>query len=155
MTNTTNFTSILAGMTMGEMEKPKPLPVGSYAGLITGLEYVEVKKRDNSGTANKVVVKGKIVAPLSDVDAAAIEAFGGMPKLVDKPFKIDFFLTPESAWRLQEFVLEHVELDLRGQTFDQGLPQIVNNQVGIHINHRPDDKKPDVIYSEVDKTFKM
>lgn len=145
-----NFQSILAGATLGEIEKPKPLPVGSYQALIKSFEFGESKQKQTP----YVRVNMEIVAPMSDVNEADLEMFGGLAKLQGKKIKHDFYLTDASMFMLQEFVLDHVGLDLKGMSLDQGLPQIQNQVVGVRIQHRPDDKKPDIIYAEVAGTFK-
>lgn len=142
-----NFANILQNATLGEIEKPKPLPVGSYVALIKQVEYGETTGEKKTPFAR---VNMEIVSPLSDVNEADLEEFGSV---TGKKFKTDFYLTEDALFRLQDFVLEHVGLDMRGMNLDQALPQIVNNQVGIKIKHEVSKRDNTTIFAVVDATF--
>ncbi len=142
------FSDILKNATIGSIEKPKPYPEGSYVALIAGIEYGETKSEKKTPYAR---LNLKLVQALSDVKPEELAAYGD---IAGKSVRLDFYLTEDALFRLQDFILEDMGLDMKGQTLDQALPQIINNQVGIHIKHTFDEKDPSKIYTNVDKTFK-
>lgn len=146
--STGKFQSILANATIGEIEKPKPVPEGSYVALIKGVEYGETKSDKKTPYAR---VNLELVQALSDVNEASLSAFG---PVTGKKMRLDFYLTEEALFRLQDFILDDIGLDMKGMTLDQALPQIINNQVGVKIRHKFDEKDATKVYTEVEKTFK-
>jgi len=146
-----NFAEILKGAKLGEIEKPKPLPIGSYQAMIKTIEYGETM-----GDKKTPYVRFNVetVQHMDDVNEVDIENAGGAEKLRGKKLRVDFFLTPDAMYRLQDFVIEHVGLDsLKGVDLDQAIPQLVNNLVGIKVKHRPDKNDPEMLYAEVERTF--
>lgn len=141
------FTSILSNAKLGEIERPKPLPAGSYVALIKTWTFDQTKSEKKTPFAR---VELEIKAALDDVNQVDLEEFGSVD---GKKVKHDFYLTENSLFGLQQFVLEHVGLDLQGMSLDQALPQTVNNQVGVKIKHEIDKNNPEIVYARVDGTF--
>lgn len=149
----TNFAEILKGATLGEIERPKPVPVGSYQALIKSVTFGNTTGEKKTPYAR---IELELAAPLDDVNQVDLEEFTKKHGAIStKKVKTDFYLTENSLFMLQDFVLTHVGLDMKGMTLDQALPQIVNNTVGVTISHRQDDKKPEVVYAEVKGTFAL
>lgn len=147
-----NFAEILGNAKVGEIERPKPLPIGDYAVLIKGVEYGETNGEKKTPYARFAL---EVVQPLDSVSEGDIELAGGLSKITGKKLKVDFFLTPDSLFRLQDFITEHVKLDLAGVSLDQAIPQLINNQVGVKVKHRPDSRDPETVYAEVERTFAL
>ena len=148
MTNP-NFTAILQNAKLGEIEKPKPLPAGSYAALVKSIEQVETKGEKQTGY---IRVNMEIVAPLGDVNEVDLEEFGNPS---GKKIRTDFYITDDAIYRLQDFILEHIGLDMAGMSLEQAIPQMVNNQVGVKITQEISKKDPSVIYAVVSSTFNL
>lgn len=144
-----NFSQLLQNATLGEIEKPKPLPVGSYATIIKQIEQGESPGEKKTPY---VRINAEIVAPLGDVNEADLETFGSVS---GKKVKVDFYITEDSLFRLQDFILEHVGLELRGMNLDQAIGQLVNHQVGMKIKHEISKKDNQTIFAVVDGTFNV
>lgn len=144
-----NFADILKNATVGEIEKPKPMPEGSYQALI---KSIETGQTTGEKQTPYLQVNMEIVGALDDVDQAALQAFGPVN---GKKVKTEFYLTDDALFRLQDFILDHVGLDLKGQTLDQAVGQLVNNTVGVHMKHSISKKDNVTVYSNVDKTFSL
>lgn len=140
------FTSILSKAKVGEIEKPKPLPEGGYIAIIKSTTFGESSTKKTPF----VRVNMELVAPMDDVDQDALQAMGG---LKNNKVRTDFYLTDEAMFRLQDFIIEHVGLDLAGMSFDQAIPQLTNNQVGVRLKQIVSENDPSEMYSVVDKTF--
>jgi len=144
------FASILDTAVLGNIEKPKPMPVGSYQVLIKSLETGKTKSDKKT---DYLRIHAETVQPLSDVNEEELAAFGPVN---GKKVSFDFYLTEATLWRLNEFIVDHVGLDqLRGVALSQAIPELVNNTVGITVAHRRDERKPDDVYLDVTKTFRI
>lgn len=107
-----NFASVL-DRPSSEVERPKPLPVGTYVWAILGLP-----KRDKStkkGT-EYVAFKVKALAARDDVDPEALEEYGGLKEVTRD---LTFYTTEKSGYRLKEFLTETLEIDLETGTKDE------------------------------------
>ncbi len=143
---TTDFQSILAGAKLGEIEKPKPLPTGSYIGLIKSVAY-DVSRGEKKTPFARINIE--LIQALDDVNQDDLASAGGVQ---GKKTKVDFYLTDDALFRLQEFVLDHVGLDSRGVSLDQALPMLQNMPVGVSLKQEVSQKDPSVIYSIVDNS---
>lgn len=148
----TDFSSILDKAILGEIERPKPIPVGSYSAVIRSIEHGETKSEKRT---KYVRVLLELTGFLSDVNEVDLAEAGGWEKLNGKKLRLDFYITEDSTYRLQDFILKDVGLDLRGMSLSQGIAQLVNAQVGVHIAHNLDKKDPSKVYSEIDRTFNL
>jgi hypothetical protein len=144
MTNP-NFQAILS-KPAGEAERPKPLPVGSFLGLISGFEFKESSKQKTPFVQYKV----KPQQALEDVDPALLEGID----LTSKELKVDFYLTEEALYRLDEFLKEHCGISIEGLPYDQAIGKAVNSVVGFTIKHETDQRDPKIVYSKIGTTFK-
>lgn len=144
---TADFSSILSNAKLGEIEKPKPVPVGSYLAMVKNVEFKE-------GTGEKKTpfarVNLELVSAMEDVDQDALASAGG---LQNKRTKVDFYLTDQAMFRLQDFILKDCALELNGMSLDQAIPQLTNQQVGVKIKHEVSTRDPDTVYAIVDSTF--
>lgn len=91
--------SELASVKGNQVEKPKPLPEGNYSVMITG-PYKEHKAKSGNSAMR---FPAKVIAPLDDVDQAALAAAG--PKALEREFAIDFWMSPDARWRFTEFAV--------------------------------------------------
>lgn len=143
----TNFSEILSGSVLGEIERPKPLPAGSYQATIKNVEFLEAKNDKKTPYAR---VNLNIVGAMEDVDADLLAEFGDVN---GKTTRVDFYLTPESRYRFQDFILTHVGLELEGQTLDQAVPHLTNQVVGVKIKHEISRQDSETVYAVSDGTF--
>lgn len=145
-----NFTDVL-DQPLGEVERPKPVPAGSYLAVIQGQpNYGEVNGKD--GPTKIVDLTAKLLQPQEDVNMQELADMGG---LGDKSVRIRFFLTQNAAFRLDDFLWEHLGIEKgNGKTLRMALSETTGRQVGLKIKHTPStDGKS--IFSNVDSTYKI
>ena len=117
-----------------EVERPKPLPVGTYRTVIKGQPRFD--KSTKKGT-EFVEFTHTIVEAADDVDEDALKEYLGDDKLRGKEIKNVYYLTENSLWRVKEF-LEHCGLDVEGKhTLGQLIEGTPNCEVYLTIRHEP------------------
>jgi hypothetical protein len=142
---TSNFADIL-NTKVDTIEKPKPLPVGSYVGLITKVETGESAKQKTP----LISVKINLSEALGDVDLDLLEKSGGFGKN-GKEISSDYYLTEKALFRIKELAENHLGLDTKGMTLGEVIQALPNNRVGVEIAHRSGEG--DAIYMDVKRTF--
>lgn len=128
MNDTPNFASILDEAPT-EIERPKPLPVGTYICVVQGQPAYD--KSNKKGTPF-VEFTLRPIAAEEDVDADDLEAMGGFE---GKTIKATFYLTDDAVFRLDEFH-EHCGIDLGDAASRRARNEnVVNAQVRAVIKH--------------------
>lgn len=145
----TSFSSLL-DRAPSEIEKPKPLPQGSYVTILVGQPRIDKsakKQTEFREFTHKVLSAGE------DVDADDLEAYlGDGKKLSDVTIKNTFYITENSIWRLKEFC-EHCGIDLDDcETLTEAIEQTPGKQVGVFINHEASQDGTSV-FARIGKTF--
>lgn len=137
-----NFQAIL-GKQASEIEKPKPLPVGSY--LCNNPKTPEFKGigKDDTPCAEFGLV---VLAPTEDVDPADLQAFGDVR---GKVIRHRMFLTEKSEYRTKEELIKVFGLDEASKTLGQLFNETVNRQLIVTIKHTPTQDGTDV-FAEVE-----
>lgn len=148
----TNFADIL-DKPADQIDRPKPLPIGSYLWTVVGLPRAD-KSRDKQTPFYEFTLK--CMQPLDDVDEEALaewaaRADGSNRALTDFTTKLTYYVTEDSIYRLQDF-LEHCGIDLDGKSIRQAIDETPNAQVGASIVHNPS-KDGQSIYANIGKTF--
>jgi len=127
-----------------DVERPKPLPQGSYTCVVKGLP-----RYDKSSKKQTEFVEFTL-KPLSageDVDEDDLKAMGGFE---NKTIRATYYLTEESVFRLKDFLI-HCGIDEDGQTLRQMIDQTPGCQVIAFIKHRASDDGQS-IFAELAKT---
>src|ERR1019366_3144566 len=107
----TTFESIL-DTPASDVERPKPLPAGTYDGIVQGLpEFGESSQKKTPFARFNLSVQ----SAGEDVDPADIEEIGG---IAGKSIKSTYYTTPDALFRLTDF-LEHCGIDAEGKTVRQ------------------------------------
>ena len=122
-----DFTKLL-DKSADDVERPAPLPQGSYITTITGYRGVESGQKKTPG----VEIDMQIVAPGEDVDA---EAYAQVKNPQERVLKTQFWLTEDSMFRLKDF-LEKAGFETAGKTFSSMLAEIAGHQVIAIVTHR-------------------
>jgi len=149
------FESIL-DMPAADVERPKPLPAGTYDAIVQGLyeEGVSSQKKtpfvqfafaiqgadedvDEDELTTYLTAKDGTVKPLSGV--------------VLKNNSTKFYTTPDSLFRLTDF-FEHCGIDQDGKTIRQCLSETPNCSVKITIGHVAS-QDGEQIFAELKKTM--
>lgn len=129
---TQHFESLLDAP-IDDIERPKPLPPGTYLTIISGIERGKSSKK---GT-DFIEFEHKLVAAQDDVDEGALKVWLDGESLENKTFRNTYYVTAKTAWRLKEF-LEHCGIDAdNGITLAEGAQMCENAEVYITVAHEP------------------
>lgn len=131
-----------------EVNRPKPLPVGSYVCTVGMPRYDKSTKKKT----DFVEFPLQLVATYDDVDAEALtEALNGKP-ITEKSMRVTYYLTEDAVYRLDEFH-EHCGINITEPGKRKARNEdCVNRQVGIMVKHTSSDDG-ESIYANVAKTF--
>lgn len=126
-----------------EIEKPKPLPIGSYVAVNQKLpDFKGVGKNETPAAEFALVV----LAPMDDVDPEHLAAYGDVK---GKSVRHRMFLTEGTEYRTKEELVNAFGIEEAGKNLGQMFNETVNKQVIVKIRHRPNDDGTD-IYAEVE-----
>jgi hypothetical protein len=140
-----NFTSILS-KPMSEIEKPKPLPIGSYLCIVDGVpELTQIGQKQTDAA----VFKLKVLQPLEDVDTEQLAEAGGVS---NKTLRLTLFLTEDSLHRAKKLLNEHMGIE-EDKTLQEALMEAQGRQVVANVSHRPSQDGTE-LYAEVKSTAK-
>lgn len=142
-----NFGALL-NTPAGEIERPKPLPQGSYVVMVQGLPRFDKSAKKQTEFVEFTL---KLLSAAEDVDADELKDLGG---LAEKTIKDTYYLTEASLWRLKDF-LANCDLDTEGEeTLQELIEETPGKQVGIFIKHEASQDGQSV-FARVGKTFKV
>lgn len=153
---TPNFESIL-DMPAADVERPKPLPVGTYNAIVQGLYEEGVSSQKKTPfvqfafaiqSADEDVDEEDLDTYLSSKDGTKKSLSG----VVLKNNSTKFYTTPDSLFRLTDF-LDHCGIDQDGKTIRQALSETPNCSVKITIGH-VFSQDGESIFAELKKTMR-
>lgn len=124
---TVNFSNLLS-VAVDKIEKPKPLPAGTYTTIITKYEFDETKSEKKTPLC-KVFLK--VLSAGEDVDA---EELGKIANLSERAISFSFYLTPDALWRFKEFLVDTLGLT-GGETLEALVPNMVGQTVLASVEH--------------------
>ena len=130
------FTSILDQMP-DEIERPKPLPPGSYVCVIKE-RYISDKSSQKETPYYEFPLRP--TEALENVDEEWLEealtaADGSKKKLSDMVIRARFYDTPDAGFRLKKFLLDDCQLENKG-SIGQIMENTIGCQVIANIKHR-------------------
>lgn len=139
-----NFSSILDEAPT-EVEKFKPLPIGTYLCTVGQVKYDKSSKK---GT-DYVQFPLKIVTAYDDVDQDELDELGGCK---DRLIFHTFYASEGMGRRLDQFH-EHCGLDLSDEASRrQRNDEVLNSEVAVHVVHEPAQNGTDEVYAKVKST---
>lgn len=135
-----------------EIDRPKPLPIGTYVWMVNGLPKYDKSKEKQTPYYEFEI---KCMSALDDVDEEALQewatkADGTSRALNDFVTRLTFYITPDSVYRLQDF-LGHLGIDGDGKSIRQCIDETPNCQFVANIVHNPS-KDGSSIYANIGKT---
>lgn len=140
---TQTFTSILDRQS-SEIERPKPIPVGTYTGIVKGLpRYDKSSKKQTEFVEFNI----ELQSAEDDVDAEALATLGG---IAGKSTKDTYYLTEDAAWRLKEF-LDNLGIEDEG-TLRSRIEEAPGKQIKLFIKHEPSQDGQSV-FARIGKTM--
>jgi len=138
-----DFSKIL-GKQAEAIEKPKPLPIGTYLCTNPKLpEFLGIGKAETPAA----VFKYLIIAPQEDVDPDELKDFGDWK---GKTIKHNMFLSEASEFRTKETICEVYGIDEAGKTLGQIFNETINKQLLVTVKHRPSDDGTEM-FTDVEK----
>lgn len=139
-----DFTSILA-KAPSEIEKPKPLPAGTYLCTVQGMPKFDKSSKKQTPYAEFTY---KILQAGEDVDKDALEEMGGIG---EKTLRDTYYITENAVYRLKE-MLTNCGLD-EGEygSLQEMIEASPNCQLNVFIKHTASDDGKSV-YANVDST---
>lgn len=142
-----DFASIL-DMPATDVERPKPLPEGTYFGIIQGMyEQGESTKKKTPFVRFNLAVQ----SVGEDVDEDDLKAFGD-EGVIGKTIKDTYYTTPDALFRLTDF-LENAGIELADKSIRAALDETPNCSIGFYIGHRASEDGQQ-IFAEIKRTFK-
>jgi hypothetical protein len=129
-----------------DVERPKPLPAGTYACIITGLPRFDKSPKQQIPFIEFTL---QPQAPLDDVDQEELQEQGGIG---ERKLRVTFWIPDkESLWRLNDFLdncgIEQGKMSAR-------VDQTPNCSIGAVVKHKPSDDNT-VMYANVVKTISL
>lgn len=140
------FSSIL-DTPSDQIEKPKPLPVGTYTAIVKGLPRFDKSSKKQTEFVEFTL---QLTSAAEDVDADALDEAGG---LQDRTIRTTYYLTENALWRLKEFI-EHCGAGNASDTLRERIEETPNCEVGVVIKHQPSEDGTQV-FANVAKTFAL
>ena len=124
-----SFEDILSKST-AHIEKPKPLPVGTYRCIV---EYFEFTIAGVNNTPCVDFYLNPLQAG-SDVDSGQLAKVLNGTALSNRKIRHRMFVTDDSAWRLKEFLLE--DLEVPPMTLREMIFEATGKQVMVTLAHQ-------------------
>jgi hypothetical protein len=151
MANQTHISDIL-DKPATQIDRPKPLPVGEYVWTVIGLPRHDKSKEKQTPF---VEFKVRCLSALESVDEDALNEWasksdGTMRDLKEFEQKLTFYTTPDSLYRLQDFLV-HLGVADDEKTTRQCLDDTPNCQFVGSITHSAS-KDGESIYANIGKT---
>ena len=137
-----NFAEIL-GKQASTIEKPKPIPVGTYLCANNKIPDFKAIGKDETPCAEFNFIA---IAPTEDVDPADLEAYGDVR---GKTIRHRMFLTEKSEYRSKEELVRVFGIEEGSKTLGQLFNETVNKQLLVTIKHTPTQDGTDV-FAEVE-----
>lgn len=129
------FASILDQQST-EVERPKPLPVGTYICVVNGLPRFDKSSKKQT---EFVEFNLRPLQAMDDVDDEALTTAltrgnGSSKALQDMTIRATYYLTEDAIWRLKKF-LDDCGIDEEGLTLRQRIDQSSGRQVAANLRH--------------------
>lgn len=121
-----DFKTLLAKPT-DSIEKPKPLPAGTYNGVISKYEFGESKEKKTPFVRYFLTCH----SACDDVDADSVAGID----LSKKALRRDYYLTEDAMYRVKD-LLESVGVSCTGRSLGEVIPEAINASVLISVTWR-------------------
>ncbi|HEX9613651.1 MAG TPA: hypothetical protein VGA05_08555 [Candidatus Bathyarchaeia archaeon] len=129
-----------------EIERPKPLPTGTYECVVKGLPRFDKSSKKQTDFVEFTL---QPTGTLDDVDQEALDEMGGF---ASRTIKATFYLTEDAAWRLKKFLVD-LGID-ESQTLRQMIDEAPGSSVLATIKHRASEDGQS-IFGEIGGTAKV
>lgn len=154
--STPNFSALL-DRAPSEVERPKPLPAGTYMTIIEGLPRYDkssLKQTDFVEFTHRIISAGEDVDQ-AELDAALTSPDGQKKPLNEVRMKNQLYVTENSLWRLKDF-LQNLGFDIESDEFS--LRDLCESTAGkeclVFIKHQPS-QDGQAIFARIDRTLPL
>lgn len=129
MSDTQSFEDILSRPS-AEVERPKPLPAGTYVCVVKGLP-----KMDKSSKKQTMYAEFQLqpIQVTNDEMVEGVEEVGG---LEDKQIRATFYLTDQALYRLKDFLVDDLGIEEGDKSIGQMLNEAPGKQCLATLKHR-------------------
>lgn len=134
-----DFKSLLS-KPVDAVEKPRPLPAGTYFGKIAKYEFLEAKNEKKTPYMRAHLALHSAADDVSSDDLRGID-------ITKKTLRRDFYLTDDALYRLKELI-ESCKIPTGGRTLSETIPDLLNAQVMVSVTQRSS-QTGDEIYNDV------
>lgn len=124
-----------------QVERPKPIPAGTYKGVVARQEFGQSKEKKTPYTRYHLTLTG----PGDGVDPKDLDGID----LTKKQFRKDFYLTNDAEYRLLDFIAS-CGVNTKGRTLGELVPEPLGKDVLIDITQRNSEDGTE-IYNDVGK----
>lgn len=145
-----DFSNLLAKPT-ADIKEPKPLPVGTYQGLLTKKEYREVDTPKDTEQPKKPIVSFsvRLDQAMDDVDQADLNESLDGGTLANKNLRpYDMWLTNDAQYRIVEL---GNSMGLQADTLGELIESMVNQPVLVSLEKVQDRKDPNRWFTNITK----
>lgn len=139
---TTDFRS-LTSAPADSWKKPKPLPAGTYYGVLANREYKNAKSEKQTAYVQFDI---RVTGAGPDIDPSDLEGV----ELEKKNLRFSFYLTPDAGYRLIEFAAS-TGINPEGKSTGEIVDECLKQEVMMEVALKPNSKNPDEFYNEVVK----
>lgn len=149
----TSFESIL-DTPADKVERPKPLPAGTYACVVRGLyeEGVSAQKKTPFVRFTYALTDAFDDVDEDELKASLTDAEGTLHPIGTKSIKDTYYTTPDALFRLTD-ALEAMGIDLEGKSVRVALGETPNCSLNVVVSHRTPEGS-DQIFAEVKRVMK-
>lgn len=134
-----------------DIERPKPLPAGTYFATIIKVENREVEFE--RGTKTPVsTISFRITSPDEDVDVDLLPEGGGIGRIVSKDYRLND-PDKQGQWALRRLAEETCQLPGKGKHLSDLLHEIPGQEVKIFNVPRPSKTDEDVSFPNITRVF--
>lgn len=135
-----NFRELLSVKTE-DIKNPVALSEGTYHGILAAREFGESSRNKTPYVRYTV----RLHSAGDDVDPADIAEID----LSSKKLRVDFYLTPDSLYRLRDF-LQSLGLSTEGRSLEELIEESLNASVKVYVTQRINPEKPnDAPYNDI------
>lgn len=145
-----DFTEIL-GQQIGSAPKPKPVPAGTYVGVVEGLpKIIDVTRKDGKATAY-INFRINLTEAGDDVDADELEAMGGLTRKDGGARSVSYKAWQDLeadgkgwSWQLDAFL---ESFGLSASTYTEAFEELPGREVVVAVKHDKDN------FPQVDRIY--
>lgn len=122
----------------GDVERPKPLPIGEYTWKVKGLPNYDKSAKKGTPYVEFTCVP---IAAMDSVDAddlqESLSRKSGVKQLSDMVQKLTFYLTEDALWRLKEFLTNDLGIEEGEKTLAAMIDEAPNSEFIGTVKHTP------------------